>query len=107
MVVTEVEHVKAVEKPSGSHEHLVTEHGFHAAHLAVLTFPLPGSSVQYVFKDSAFATDDILSKVRKLVCPLHPCHCQSASSPTTSHGTSVILGHGPLLGWARWAPRAR
>ena len=38
---------KQFEKPNGSHEHLVTEQGFHAAHLAALTFPLPGSSAMY------------------------------------------------------------
>ena len=61
-----------------SHEHLVIDQGFHAAHLAVLTFALPGSSVQAMPPKTQHSRP---TTSLKLVRPLHPCHCPGNLRP--------------------------
>ena len=77
---------KQFEKHGGSHEHLVTEQGFNAAHLAVLTFPLPGPSVQAMSlktQPSRSTTSPTSSEVGV------PTSTSPVTSPTTSHGPST------------------
>ena len=77
---------KQFEKHGGSHEHLVTEQGFNAAHLAVLTFPMPGPSVQAMSlktQPSRPTTSPTSSEVGV------PTSTSPVTSPTTSHGPST------------------
>ena len=77
---------KQFEKHGGSHEHLVTEQGFNAAHLAVLTFPLPGPSVQAMSlktQPPRPTTSPTSSEVGV------PTSTSPVTSPTTSHGPST------------------
>lgn len=76
---------KQFEKHGGSHEHLVTERGFNAAHLAVLTFPVPGPSVQAMSPKTQPPRPTTSSPSSEAGAPTStlPLTRQPATSPTT------------------------